>query len=507
MRIVNFMNFVRQYDPRFEDSEAPLFETTKKELEMAKEFGIENTFLIQYDALIDERYINLFKSEADDTTELGLWYEIPKQLVDKAGLPWRGREGWRWDWHIVPGFSMAYTNEERKLLIDTAMNDFKEIYGYYPKTVASWLLDSFTVAYLAEEYDVSAMAICRDQTSTDAYTLVGGYFNQAYYPSKLNMFTPAQTTENQVNVPMFRLLGPDPIHNYDCEKYITNPDHVVSSRCYTLEPVWKCGREPEIVNWFYQNYFENEDLGFSYAQLGQENSFCPKILAPLKMQLEEIKKYTDVKFMKMCDTGEWFKQQYPGKTPATCVSCLDDWSTGKEVQSVYYDCCNYVANIVRCRDKISLRALYLFDEKVKDYYLDIPCDTWDATYENLPVIDTLLWKEDEKCNAGLVLDETGDTFSIEKVAEQELAVKWNEEKTVVFTENEIRICNLDKLFYDFTGNNAAIQLESDAIVFEYKGSSYKICFKNAYLKETTSGCEITALTDEIVITLERTSAR
>ena len=73
MRIVNFMNFVRLCDPRLEDSETLLFETTQKELAMAKEYGIENTFLLQYDALIDERYINLFKTEADDTTELGLW--------------------------------------------------------------------------------------------------------------------------------------------------------------------------------------------------------------------------------------------------------------------------------------------------------------------------------------------------------------------------------------------------------------------------------------------------
>ena len=95
---------------------------------------------------------------------------------------------------------------------------------------------------------------------------------------------------------------------------------------------------------FYENYFKNEDLGFSYAQLGQENSFGPKLLPPLRMQLEEIRKYPDVKFMKMCDTGEWFKQQYPDKTPATCVSGLDDWATDNEVQAVYYDCSNYVAN-------------------------------------------------------------------------------------------------------------------------------------------------------------------
>lgn len=231
------MNFVRQNDSRLENSENILFETTKQELALAKEYGIENTFLLQYDALIDERYINLFKNEANETTELGLWFEIPKPLLDKAGLPWRGREGLTWDWHVVPGFSMAYTQEERKLLIDTAMNDFKKIFGFYPKTVASWLIDSYSVTYLAEKYSISAIGICRDQTATDSYNLIGGYFNQAYYPSKVNMFTPAQTDEYRVNVPVFRLLGPDPIHNSDKAKYIFDPSKIEHSTCYTMEPV------------------------------------------------------------------------------------------------------------------------------------------------------------------------------------------------------------------------------------------------------------------------------
>ena len=70
------------------------------------------------------------KANQDEKTELGLWYEINKQLLDEVGLAWRGKEGWSWDWHIIPGFSMAYTRKERELLIDTAMNKFKEIYGF-----------------------------------------------------------------------------------------------------------------------------------------------------------------------------------------------------------------------------------------------------------------------------------------------------------------------------------------------------------------------------------------
>ena len=96
------------------------------------------------------------------------------------------------------------------MLIDEAMRKFKEVFDYYPKTVACWMIDTHTINYLTDHYDVSTLAICRDQVNFDAYTLIGGYFNQAYYPSRSNMFTPAQSDECRVNVPMFRLLGPAP---------------------------------------------------------------------------------------------------------------------------------------------------------------------------------------------------------------------------------------------------------------------------------------------------------
>lgn len=179
MKIANIMNFVRYIDERVENSEKKLFDMTAKELETVNEFGFENTFLLQYDAVIDENYQKLFKEKATNKTELGLWYEIVEPLTTACGIPYNSEKGWKWDWHIIPGFSMAYTPQDREKLADEAMRKFKEVFGYYPKTVASWLIDTHTINYLAENYDISAFAICRDQVSTDAYTLIGGYFNQA----------------------------------------------------------------------------------------------------------------------------------------------------------------------------------------------------------------------------------------------------------------------------------------------------------------------------------------
>ena len=488
MKIINLMNFVRQNDPRIENSEDVLYECTRAEYALCREFGLENTFLLQYDALLDRRYVDLF-SGADDKTELGLWLEIVQPLVNAVGLPWRGRPGWKWDWHVVPGFSMAYEPDQRKALIDECMRAFRDRFGFYPKTVGSWLLDTVTAAYLYDEYRVSALAICRDQVNTDAYTLVGGYFNQAYYPSRNNIFTPAQTKDRQIDVPVFRLLGPDPIHNYDNERHLYGENNRFLSRgekykgCYTMEPVWGCGAEPKIIDWFFDSYFSKESLGFAYAQLGQENSFGHADFIPnLRMQLEKATALKDVRFMKMSETGEAFKRAFPGLTPATSLCALTDWNRGDEIQSVYYDCARYSANLFRDKDAVFLRSLYLFDENVPEHYLDKACETWDAEYENLPLIDTLRGSDTE----GLILKGARGCLTAVKTGTDRLRVHWDN-GMAEFTPECIRIVGSDcELRF---GGPADMRLADGAIAYTYKGVSYHLLI-GGVLRPVAGGCAI-----------------
>ena len=142
MKIVNLMNFVRRIDERMENSTERLLAFTAEQLDLVNGYGVDNTFLLQYDAICDEDFVSLFKNKATDKTELGLWYEIVEPLASACGIPYRSENGWKWDWHIIPGFSMAYSPSQREALIDEAMRKFKETFGYYPKTVGSWLIDT-----------------------------------------------------------------------------------------------------------------------------------------------------------------------------------------------------------------------------------------------------------------------------------------------------------------------------------------------------------------------------
>ncbi len=486
MKIANIMNFVRCIDERHKNSWEPQYKTTAAELDLVNELGLENTFLLQYDVLCDEAYQKLFKEKATERTELGLWYEIVEPLTAACKMPYRSEYGWKWDWHIVPGFSMAYTPKEREMLADEAMRKFKEIFGYYPKSVASWLIDSHTIEYLADRYDISAFAICRDQISTDAYTLIGGYFNQGYYPSRKNMFTPAQTEGERIHVPVFRLLGPCPIHNCESGKYLSAEHHKKRIGCYTLEPGWMMGKTPEYVDWFFKTFYENEDLGFSYTQLGQENSFGLHfdIITPLRMQLEKITKLKQVQVKKMCDTGEAFKKLFPNKTPATSVVATDNWDT-EDVQSIYYNCQNYTANLFRYENSVFIRSLFLFDERVPDRYLTEPCTGFEAIYENLPIIHNQQWNRAEKKNCGLVVDSEGAPLTAEKIKEGVLRVSWKD-RLVTFEEEKITI-RADRIRLLLGEPEAKISLSDHVISYEYKGNAYGLRVENATVCQGEDG--------------------
>lgn len=472
MKVINVMNFVRFIDERMENSTELLYNTTKAQLDAVNEFGIENTFLLQYDAFTDERFASLFKDNATEKTELGVWFEIVKPMTDRCNLPYRSENGWVWDWHIIPGYSMAYTPNEREMLIDETMERFKEVFGYYPKSFAGWVIDTHTLNHLVKKYGISAVAICRDQVNTDAYTLVGGYFNQAYFPSKNNIFTPAQTQENTVNIPVFRLLGPCPVYNYDGKKYLSEELKKIHG-CYTLEPVWYSGKTPEVVDWFFKTYYENEDLGFSYAQLGQENSFgYEDIITPFRMQLKKAVKLKDVSIEKMCVTGERFKEKYRGITPATAVCALDSWDSD-EIQSVWYDCKNYTANLFRYGSEIFIRAFYLFDERIPEHYIEKTCTTFDAIYENLPIVDTVINAPDKKEDIGITLDRSAVPFNAEKAVTGELCVKWNDKK-VLFDEDGITvITNVPTVFHTDTATQE-IKVSDTTLDFSYKGHRYSL---------------------------------
>ncbi len=415
--VVNIINFIRGVEPR---CEMDLLEPVVQQIRLGHELGLPTTFLIQYDALTQPRFVDLLKRELTDRDEIGAWLEVVQPQVEAAGLTWRGR--FPWDWHTDVGFTVGYTPVQREKLIDVYMSKFRETFGRLPRSVGCWLIDAPTLNYLERKYHIVAACICKDQIGTDGYTLWGGYWNQAYYPSRLNAFMPAQTRENQVPVPVFRMLGSDPIYQYD-HGLGGEAQGVVS-----LEPVYPLGGgSPAWVRWFFETNFAAPCLAFAYTQVGQENSFgWPAMSQGLTDQyrlVAEQSRAGRVRVETLQASGEWFRQTFP-HTPSTAVTALRDYRPEKIAQaekrpqlsavgsqpegshaqlagvearrSVWYESRFYRVNLLWEGAAWRIRDIHLFDERYAERYLTERVTSHACTYDTLPVVDGFAWSSQER---------------------------------------------------------------------------------------------------------------
>ena len=385
--VMNVVNFVRGCEPR--NPKMDLVKPIAEEIALNTKHHLPNTILLQYDAMIRPDLMKVVKSAEPDKTEYGVWIEMARPLVEKAGIPWRGRKGWDWDWFINPGFLMAYTHEERAKLVDEIFRLFRAEFGDWPKSVGSWLLDAWSMEYMQKKYDVKGFCICREQDNTDAYGLRGGYFNGLYYPSRKNMLSAAVDMANAVKAPVFKMLTPDPIYNY--AKSAT-PKGVDSCPC-TLEPVWHSGFTPSVVDWYFRVYTGPGMLNLSYMQTGQENSFGWEAIGKgLPYQIEVVARLAregKIEVEKMCDTAERFMREHHENCPQTQVA-LEDWAGDNK--SVWYNSKHYRANLFLAGDALRFRDVHKMCDGFEEPFLDKVCTGWQALYFTPPVVDEYLFK-------------------------------------------------------------------------------------------------------------------
>ncbi|NLG25811.1 MAG: hypothetical protein GX558_10675, partial [Clostridiales bacterium] len=264
--------------------------------------------------------------------------------------------------------------------------------------------------YMADKYHIIAACICKDQWGTDGYTMWGGYWNQGYYPSARNLFCPAQSREMQIDVPVFRMLGSDPVSQYDLGLSVEGG----ASECQrvaSLEPVYgSSGADPDWVNWFVRQNFRGGSLAFAYAQAGQENSFgWPAMDRGLTYQFElfaRLRRQGQLVVEPLGATGDWFRRSFD-RTPATAVSALEPLGDRRD-QSVWYDCADYRANLYNDRHGLRLRDLFLFDQARPERYLTAACQTEYLIYDNLPIIDGNRMSGGGVRSGGYVVRRAGD---------------------------------------------------------------------------------------------------
>ena len=522
--IINLITFARG-----QNQAHPLdymVEATREQVELFKKHGFSSTVLLMYDAYTEPEFYNYLKSQVEiGAAEVGLWFEIPAQLVKKAGLEWRGRDGYTWDWHNDVGFLVGYTREERMLLIDTAMDGFKEIFGYYPQVVGSWHIDAFSLNYLSEKYNIIGSCMCRDQWGVDGYSLWGGY-EPIYYPCKNNVFCPARTAENRITVPVIRMLGADPLYQFDLPymRDKLNYKEPISGQI-TLEPTLMVGEKiisysgsnENWSNWYF-NMMVSGSTPFSYAQTAQENGFgWFRIERGITTQCNLLDKYTadgSIVVEKMSETCRWFAENYK-ETPCVTVDVKKDWmEQGRK--AVWYYSSHYRSSVLFENETAWIRELRLFDERYEEPHLFEPCRTKSTFYDNLPLVDGTLWSVrakgidgidqqgfvigDKDSRAGLYpVFKNGSSF--DKLRVQDIATVTEGDNSTVtlilkdgyikvkYSENEVKVIlpTNTALLLVHNSNKDIKLIESDKIHYCHNGYEYVLHLSNGKITDCKNG--------------------
>lgn len=384
-KICNIVNFIRLEDHRM--PHIAHFEPVQEQMKLIKKYNFPATWLLQFDALKAGPYADFFKKEMPGNHEIGLWMEINRMHCDAAGIEFRGRDGINWDHHSQASLTIGYRPAEREKLVDTAMALFHETFGYYPVSVAAWYLDAYTIQYMEQKYRIKATSNCRDQWGTDGYSIWGGFWAGAYYPSQVNANLPGESAATQINVPLFRMLGSCPINQYDCA--LGDNGQGVT----TLEPT--CCKEKEWMDKLFRNMFNNLATDYSYIQLGQENSFgWPRMKEGYEMQMENLAEYVKndgVEVMTMGDTGKWYLNTYKETVPLSTVALEDPWPAQR--QTFWFNSRYYRVSLLRDGNTLELQDLHCFSDRYAETYLKRRCHTHAMVTDALPVTEGFLHKE------------------------------------------------------------------------------------------------------------------
>ena len=389
-RAINIMNFIRAEEPR--DS-VDLMEPVRGQMALIKTHQLPATWLLQYDALAEGRFVEFLRSEMPASHEVGVWFEMNRKICDDAGVAWRGNPSWEWDYHVPVAYAIGYTPDERRRLADTAVATFRRVFGRDLKSVASWNLDAITAAHLSDHYGMDAFANCRDQLATDGFTIWGAPI-AAYYPNRRNAWSPALEIKNQISTPMFRLLGQDPVYYYDNQT--PAPD--------TMEPVWSSGQSKTFVDNFLNMIIRAPTQSLAYAQFGQENSFgWPAMSKAYSMQMDNLAQARHeggLVVETLGETGRRFQRAFRS-TPTQAQVMLEDpfGHTDAPERTVWYQSKFLRANLHFRGADFYLRDLHVYDDRFPQPYLTEPVRQHGIEQRMLAVLDGYHWS-DESVRAG-----------------------------------------------------------------------------------------------------------
>ncbi len=263
--------------------------------------NVPGYFVLRYDALNNKEYIDFLKkatAKDPDLIRLGLLLEVTPGLAEDAGVDYSAPKD---NWYEAPFvYSVGYTDEENKKMMDHLFKKFHQLFGYYPEVTSSWMIKTETLQYIHETYDVLVHQITKEQFGTDSYTLYGGPAHYPYPSSRRWAFIPDFTDQSAPVI--VRQTVTDPLFNYgNLSAYTSQPnDYAADGKSLQYFKV--------LIN---QALFEQKQPGF--VLLGLETSMEEKHQQEFINQIKyvgELRKKKQIVFPNARELSSYWKQQH-----------------------------------------------------------------------------------------------------------------------------------------------------------------------------------------------------
>jgi hypothetical protein len=301
-----------------------LLQTPKSQYEIISKNNLSATWLLRHDALKDQNVTQYLKS-LNKSQELGIFLEITPSLTTDAKVKYNESPNWHYAKSLLV---IGYSPEDRRKLIDTVFNKFKENFGYFPKSVGAWWIDAGSLSYIREKYGIEANLDVSDQFSTDQYQVWGQYWSVPFYPSKFNALMPAQNKENKIGTVTLQWAPRDPFNGYG--NGVFESTFSVQANDYILH-------ELDI------NYFKKLLSIYPQVTLGLENDFSwDKFGREYTKQIEEIAKQKNQGSLTVSTMGHYastYQKLFPDISPNVLISADDPLGTSGKV--VWYQTPRY----------------------------------------------------------------------------------------------------------------------------------------------------------------------
>lgn len=290
----------------------------RNEWDEIKKRNLLATWLIRPDALSDEQVVEIAKS-LNSNQELGLFMEVTPTWTGLAGVKYRESQNWHFAGSV---FLTGYEVEERHKLIDAAFEQFKGVFGLYPKSVGAWWIDAQSLVYMKEKYGIVANMDVADQFSTDNYQIWGQYFSTPFYPAKRNALIPASSEDQKIGVVTIQWASRDPYNSFGNgvldSTYSVQANDYANKKYHSLD-----------VNYFNKLltvYLDNPHSSVGQVTVGLENDFSweeygEEYKRQLDVVLERQKKGTRVETME--EFASSYKSSFPDSSPPHIIFTPD----------------------------------------------------------------------------------------------------------------------------------------------------------------------------------------